>query len=149
MHKMNHSISLTAVLLSAALSGSPAFADLIFQALTLGELAAVDESGDIVINGDLHENQPSLADTPGVPDILVKNAAGDVVARFDSCNGDLYLAGELDEENTTLSSLTGSNFLIKNPSGTVVGAIDPSGNLLLAGTATVNDSICEGECSCD
>ena len=95
-------------------------------------VAWFDDLGNLVLTGELHESSSHQATSSD--EFRVQDSSGDDVAIIDASNGNLYIDGDIYEEQGTLSPSAGSDdFVVKDSSGNVVAYIDDSGDLYLKG----------------
>lgn len=128
-----------AALLGVALCGCPPF-----------EFAIVDEQAQVVFGIDhegnifptgpiVEEVEPESEDLSAhldVPEFLVKNADGTIVARVDSTTGAVYLMGRFSRE-PELEASAAAELLFVDGAGTVQALIDEDGNLKYRGQAAM------------
>ena len=82
-------------------------------------------------NTIIHQQQASLADNPAVAELLVKNAAGTIVAKISSVTGELSIKGSISVQQTTLAPTSTAELVINNSSGVAQSILDANGNLLV------------------
>lgn len=119
------------------------------ESQTLGRLVEFHETGNCIVYGAIHENvldtTTERANETGVPDFVVRNTAGEVVARIDGDTGDFYLKGDvLEQDGTGIDALTTPAYKVRHqsPCGDDIAAvIDEDGNLRLRGKILVYDRL--------
>jgi len=91
------------------------------------------------LKGTLTTGVDPLEEDPDHDEFRVQNSSGDV-AIIDATEGNMYIKGELHEEQD-MSQLSPEGFIIKNSSGDVVAYIDDSGHVYLKGKLYENSNL--------
>jgi hypothetical protein len=94
-----------------------------------------EEDGNVVVAGTLYTGASVANLTPtSQHEFLVRNAAGQVVARASAQTGDLYIKGSKSENQSSLtSSPSVQELVIRSSTGQVQSLIDENGNLKMRG----------------
>ncbi|UCG46257.1 MAG: hypothetical protein JSU94_12205 [Phycisphaerales bacterium] len=96
-------------------------------------VAYFDDSGNVVLKGDLEEGEGSGPSGTYGAGLKVKDSTNDLMI-IDATTGNMFIRGQLYEEQSSLSpSQQVDEFIMKDGDGTVVAYLDPSGNLYLSG----------------
>ena len=93
-----------------------------------GKAVYIDDKGDMYLKGDLFTGQ-TISSAP-TDSFIIQDSSGDTVGYF-SKDGDLYLEGDI-EVGSDLSG-SGTKLEFRNGTNSLVGFIDESGNMKLAG----------------
>ena len=90
-------------------------------------VAWFDNLGNIGLKGTLTTGVDTLNEDPDHDEFRVQNSGGTDVAIIDGTNGNMYIKGDLHQEQD-MSQLSPEGFIIKNSDGEVVAYIDDSGD---------------------
>ena len=95
------------------------------------------DNGNAVLKGSLQKNanpQPTADD-----EFIFKDRDGNSVAIVNLVTGNMFISGDLFENQATLTpSELNNDFIVKDASGNIVSYIDEPGNFYLKGTLTEN-----------
>jgi len=95
-------------------------------------MAVFNGNGDMSIKGVLIEN---VVGQPQKHDLLIKGANGNFVAWIDVLTGDLYLTGQVIENQETMMWQHKKDYVVSNHAGMYLGIFDAgTGDLYLRGT---------------
>ena len=90
-------------------------------------VAWFDNLGNLGLKGTLAPEVDPLEEDPEYDEFRVQDSAGNEVAIIDATDGNMYITGELYQEQD-MTQLSPEGFIIKNSSGDVVAYIDDSGD---------------------
>ncbi|HLC61031.1 MAG TPA: hypothetical protein VJJ52_06405 [Candidatus Nanoarchaeia archaeon] len=100
------------------------------------DMISFGKNGNVILKGILNTNSNPIESS--ADEFIVKNNVGTIVAIINLDTGNMYIRGNLLENQLSLNPVSNSNFIIKDNSGNVIDYIDDSGNFLLKGTITQN-----------
>lgn len=95
-------------------------------------IAAFDSQGNLYLKGSLNESSTHTAN--GNDEFRIQSSDSNDILIIDINNGNMYLSGEIFQNQSTLTPFGTHNFIMQDANGLTVAYVDPNGNLYLKGT---------------
>jgi len=112
----------------------PSPGELLFK--NINNTVKFDDKGNVILKGLLETNSDT---TPTSSDEFILKDGSSNIAIINLITGNMFIKGNLFENQETLSPSNSSNdFIVKNNLGNIIGYFDESGNLYLKGTLIEN-----------